>query len=470
MQKHMYEDGRDPQKTRGIVQNAVFREHTVVSKAVEAPSDMKAFAAALREDLPQNAAPARRSRTLKELASQLWAVNPALRLQSSLQRQHALPRAVTHLSASSDPDDLQNVAHLEEVFRTLHSPTVAAEAQQNRLRKGDTVDAIDPGVTADAYEPNTVYLVGVGPGDIELLTVKALRLMQTADLVLYDRLISPEVLKLIRPGASMLYVGKEAGLHTRPQDEIHELLLHYASSGKRILRLKGGDPTVFGRGGEEMEYLRSRGVRVRIVPGITAAAGISAGLGVPLTHRDHANSVRFITGHFRKECEGPFADQYPWEQLADQDTTLVIYMGLGSLPNVTTCLMAAGLPRSTPAVAVQDGTTPTQRVVTAPVHELSEAVVDAGLRSPTLVVIGSVVSLLDQEAANATAAVAALAGSDTSPFSIMIDPVYASSKGAIDLRSAYATSGASNHQQNGDMVDKASDGLRKSTVEGGVAA
>ena len=150
-----------------------------------------------------------------------------------------------------------------------------------------------------------VHLVGVGPGDVELLTVKALRLMQTADLLLYDRLISPEILSLVNEDAAMLYVGKEAGLHTRPQEEIHSLMMSFATAGRTVVRLKGGDPTVFGRGGEELEYLEQQGVPVRIVPGVTAAAGVAAELGVPLTHRDYADSCRFVTGHARSEHTSP---------------------------------------------------------------------------------------------------------------------------------------------------------------------
>uniref|UniRef100_A0A7S2IFK0 uroporphyrinogen-III C-methyltransferase n=1 Tax=Haptolina brevifila TaxID=156173 RepID=A0A7S2IFK0_9EUKA len=289
---------------------------------------------------------------------------------------------------------------LEATLSALHSKSRAAADQQHRLRKvvagaAAVADAADADRAAAAQQQSTVFLVGVGPGDVELLTIKALRLMRDADLVLYDRLISPEILELVGPEAAMLYVGKEAGLHTRPQEEIHELLLHFASSGKTVVRLKGGDPTVFGRGGEEMEYLERQGVEVKVVPGVTAAAGIAASLGVPLTHRDHADSVRFITGHARSECSASVEERYHWAQLADPKTTLVIYMGLSTLPALSAGLVDAGLTPSTPAIAVQDGTTITQRVVAAPLGELAEAVEAAQLRSPTLVLIGAVVSLYD---------------------------------------------------------------------------
>lgn len=350
-------------------------------------------------------------------------------------------RTAVHLSTSPSEQEPQSYGvDFTEALCMLHTPAAAAEDQQARLRKGAASDATGPNrrcsgsflvpdavphssksVSPDdatdtkAPGPHTVYLVGVGPGDIELLTLKAFRLMQTADLVLYDRLISPEVLQLVGSQASMLYVGKQAGFgkgQVGRQHLINDLLLHYASSGKTVVRLKGGDPTVFGRGGEEMEYLDQHGVRVSIVPGITAASGVAAGIGVPLTHRDHSNSVRFITGHARIECTEPVESRYPWEQLADPNTTLVVYMGLKTLPDLAAGLIAAGLPADTPAVAVQDGTTPTQRLVAAELAKLPEEVQVAGLRSPTLLIIGAVVSLLDSDAvataaATATAAAAA---------------------------------------------------------------
>jgi len=294
---------------------------------------------------------------------------------------------------------------LDAAMSALHSVQQASALQQSRLRK------LPPGtipVPADGAMPwldleapseactAVVHLVGVGPGDVELLTVKALRLMQTADLLLYDRLISPEILSLVNEDAAMLYVGKEAGLHTRPQEEIHSLMLNFATAGRTVVRLKGGDPTVFGRGGEELEYLEQQGVPVRVVPGVTAAAGVAANLGVPLTHRDHADSCRFVTGHARSENTTPVQQRYAWAQLADPKTTLVIYMGLSTLGELTQGLLDAGMPTDMPAVAVQDGTTPTQRVVQAPLDSLAAEVAGAGLRSPTLIIIGNVVSLLEE--------------------------------------------------------------------------
>uniref|UniRef100_A0A7S0J265 uroporphyrinogen-III C-methyltransferase n=1 Tax=Calcidiscus leptoporus TaxID=127549 RepID=A0A7S0J265_9EUKA len=313
----------------------------------------------------------------------------ALRLASTA----ALGAAALLCAPLPPPRVATRMCLASEATQLLHSAAQAASEQQLRLRKTQAVgQAAGAGRVASA-----VYLVGVGPGDVELLTVKAVRLMASADLVLYDRLIAPEILSLVNPNAAMLYVGKEAGLHTRPQEQIHELLLQFATSGRTVLRLKGGDPTVFGRGGEELEYLEQRGVPVHIVPGITAAAGIAADLRVPLTHRDYADSVRFITGHARSECTATVQERYDWAHLADSKTTLVIYMGLSTLRELAGGLIEAGLSADTPAVAVQDGTTYTQRVVAAPLACLAEEVEQAGLRSPTLVLIGSVVSLLQQK-------------------------------------------------------------------------
>ncbi|KAJ4850538.1 hypothetical protein Tsubulata_036375 [Turnera subulata] len=238
--------------------------------------------------------------------------------------------------------------------------------------------------------PGNVFLVGTGPGDPELLTLKAVRVIAKADLLLYDRLVSNDVLDLVGPDARLLYVGKTAGYHSRTQEEIHELLLSFAEAGATVVRLKGGDPLVFGRGGEEMDYLQQKGIEVKVIPGITAASGIAAELGIPLTHRGVANSVRFLTGHSRKGGTDPL---FVAENAADPDTTLVVYMGLSTLPSLALMLMNHGLPVSTPAAAVERGTTPQQRVVFAELKDLAEKIVSAELISPTLIVIGKVVAL-----------------------------------------------------------------------------
>ncbi|KAF5750673.1 uroporphyrinogen-III C-methyltransferase [Tripterygium wilfordii] len=240
------------------------------------------------------------------------------------------------------------------------------------------------------FGPGNVFLVGTGPGDPELLTLKAVRVIESADLLLYDRLVSNEVLELVSPEARLLYVGKTAGYHSRTQEEIHELLLSFAEAGATVVRLKGGDPLVFGRGGEEMDFLQQQGIQVKIVPGITAASGIAAELGIPLTHRGVATSVRFLTGHSRKGGKDPL---FVAESAADPDSTLVVYMGLSTLPSLALKLMRHGLPPDTPAAAVERGTTPQQRTVFAELKDLADKIASAELVSPTLIIIGKVVGL-----------------------------------------------------------------------------
>lgn len=236
----------------------------------------------------------------------------------------------------------------------------------------------------------TVALVGTGPGDPELLTLKAVRAIERADLILYDRLVSNDVLDLVPGNARLLYVGKTAGYHSRTQEEIHELLLSFAEVGANVVRLKGGDPLVFGRGGEEMDFLQRQGIKVIVIPGITSASGIAAELGIPLTHRGIANSVRFLTGHSRNGGTDPL---HVTEHAADPESTLVIYMGLSTLPGLTAKLMNHGLSPKTPAVAVERGTTPMQQTVFAELKDLVSEVRLAKLVSPTLIIIGGVVSL-----------------------------------------------------------------------------
>ncbi|CAI5525104.1 unnamed protein product [Closterium sp. Naga37s-1] len=350
-------------------------------------------------------------------------------------------------AGEDDEDDIPEVdiadrlPELREMLELLRAKAQSGAAQQQgraQAKKG-----------ARSEGPGNVFLVGTGPGDPDLLTrqfptrpflpplpptsfpspslnpsslpspstpftlrfaraafmlpcilsrdsstirsptpVKAVRALQSADLVLYDRLVSPAILRLAAPSARLLYVGKAAGYHTRTQAEILHLLLAFAEAGAVVVRLKGGDPLVFGRGGEEMEHLQAHGIRVHIVPGITAASGIAAELGVPLTHRGVANSVRFLTGHKRKGGGDPL---YAASTAADPDATLVVYMGLATLPSLAARLLANGLPADTPAVAVERGTTAAQRTVFATLEDLPAAVSAAQLVSPTLIVIGQVV-------------------------------------------------------------------------------
>ena len=237
-----------------------------------------------------------------------------------------------------------------------------------------------------------VSLVGADPGDPDLLTVKALRLLELADVVVYDRLVSADILDLIPAGVSRISVGKSAGRHCVPQGQINEIIVNLARKGRHVVRLKGGDPYLFGRGGEEALTLRQHGIAFEVVPGITAAAGCSAYAGIPLTHRSMSRSVRFVTGHFSHD--EPL--DIDWQKLADPDCTLVIYMGLANIGPICAGLMSAGLAASTPAAAIENGTTASQRRVLSRLDQLQDAIRDRGLKAPVMIIIGEVVTLADE--------------------------------------------------------------------------
>ncbi|MFI3187188.1 MAG: siroheme synthase CysG [Methylococcaceae bacterium] len=236
-----------------------------------------------------------------------------------------------------------------------------------------------------------VYLVGAGPGAPDLLTFRALRLMQQADVVVYDRLVSPEILDLARRDAEKIYVGKQRQDHALPQESINTLLADLAKAGKRVVRLKGGDPFIFGRGGEEIETLMQQGINFQVVPGITAASGCATYAGIPLTHRDHAQSCTFVTGHLKDN-----SINLNWTQLAAPNQTIVIYMGLVGLEKICQALIAHGSPNDLPIAIVQQGTTSNQKVVTGTLTTLPDLVARQDIKPPTLIIIGTVVTLHDK--------------------------------------------------------------------------
>ena len=265
------------------------------------------------------------------------------------------------------------------------------KAEQQLLAKLDQDPKAEAEGEGEGEGEGEVYLIGAGPGAADLLTFRALRLMQQADVVVYDRLVSPEILDLARRDAQKIYVGKQRQDHALPQEDINALLAKLAKAGKRVARLKGGDPFIFGRGGEEIETLMQQGIAFQVVPGITAASGCASYAGIPLTHRDHAQSCVFVTGHLK---EGDI--NLNWTQLASPNQTVVVYMGLVGLEKICAELIAHGSPHDLPIALIQQGTTRLQRVITGTLATLPAKVSAQEVKAPTLVIIGTVVSLHDK--------------------------------------------------------------------------
>jgi uroporphyrin-III C-methyltransferase/precorrin-2 dehydrogenase/sirohydrochlorin ferrochelatase len=261
---------------------------------------------------------------------------------------------------------------------------IDANADESHARVEDAIAKS----AASASAIGEVALVGAGPGDPGLMTLRGLRALQNADVVLYDRLVSDEILDLARRDAHRIYVGKAAGKAHVPQEGINDLLVKLAQEGKRVCRLKGGDPFIFGRGGEELEALAAAGIRFEVVPGITAAAGCAAYSGIPLTHRDHAQALTLVTGH----CKGE-TDKVDWALLSRPGQTVVFYMGLGHLENIVANLRTHGVPATRSAAVIEDGTRASQRVVVAGLHELAEKVKAEQIQSPALLIVGEVTRL-----------------------------------------------------------------------------
>lgn len=234
-----------------------------------------------------------------------------------------------------------------------------------------------------------VHLVGAGPGDPDLLTLKARRLIDEADVVVYDRLVSDDIMALVPPGTARISVGKQPRCHPVPQQEINQLLVRLAHSGRTIVRLKGGDPFLFGRGSEEAAHLRAHGVPFTVVPGVTSASGCAAAVGIPLTHRGLASGVHFVTGHCRDDVDLDLN----WEALAEPDTTLVIYMGMANIPQIAVLLIAHGLSEATPVAAIANGSRQNQRHVISTLGEIGAAAASANFDGPVLFIIGRVVDM-----------------------------------------------------------------------------
>ncbi len=268
-----------------------------------------------------------------------------------------------------------------------------------RARAGDfaVAERLAGASLAGAAPAGMVHIVGAGPGDPELLTLKAMRVLSDADLIVYDRLIDPRILDLARRDAERLYVGKARAKHALPQEEINAVLVQAAQAGRRVVRLKGGDPFIFGRGGEELAALRAAGVEAQVVPGVTAALACAAAAGAPLTHRDHAQAVTFVTGH-AKTGGAPDVD---WAALAGAHHTLVIYMGAASARDVAGKLLAGGRAPSTPALLVENGARPQQRLMGTRLEALAQDMAAFNPKGPALIIVGEIAALADAPAAEA---------------------------------------------------------------------
>ncbi|MEM7195462.1 MAG: siroheme synthase CysG [Pseudomonadota bacterium] len=282
------------------------------------------------------------------------------------------------------PDTRKRAAFWEQVLQGVIAESVFSgkqdDAEHLLERAIESPDTI--------FRQGEVYLIGAGPGDPDLLTLRAFRLLQKADVVIHDRLVSDAILQLIDEDVERLYVGKQRSNHSVPQDGINQLLVEYAQTGKRVARLKGGDPFVFGRGGEEIEELAAHGIPFQVIPGVTAAVGCSSYAGIPLTHRDHAQSVRFVTGQTK---DGKI--NLDWRELTVPDQTLVFYMGLNGIAEICQQLVFHGLADETPAAVVEKGTQLDQRVFTGTLASLPDIAAKAAVESPSLIIVGSVVSL-----------------------------------------------------------------------------
>jgi uroporphyrin-III C-methyltransferase/precorrin-2 dehydrogenase/sirohydrochlorin ferrochelatase len=307
------------------------------------------------------------------------------------------------------PPAYGQLARLAEKFRTVVKQHIKEPAQRRifweNIFQGSVAELVFSGKKQEAERQlqqtlikqkdsigfGEVYLVGAGPGAPDLLTFRALRLMQQADVVVYDHLVSPEILDLARRDSEKIYVGKQREKHTLPQESINTLLADLAKAGKRVVRLKGGDPFIFGRGGEEIETLMQQGINFQVVPGITAASGCATYAGIPLTHRDHAQSCTFVTGHLKDN-----SINLNWTQLAAPNQTIVIYMGLVGLEKICQSLIAHGSPKNLPVALVQQGTTTNQRVITGTLETLPVIIAGLNIKPPTLIIIGTVVTLHDK--------------------------------------------------------------------------
>ncbi len=335
--------------------------------------------------------------------------SPVVAAISSAGASPVLARLLRAKIESIIPPAYGQLAHLAEKFRTKVKEHFKEPAQRRifweNVLQGRIAELVFSGNKKEAETQleqmisnaavtdhiGEVYLVGAGPGDPDLLTFRALRLMQQADVVVYDRLVSDGVLDLTRRDSEKIYVGKQRNNHSMAQDSINQLLASLAKKGKRVVRLKGGDPFIFGRGGEEIETLMQENINFQVVPGITAASGCASYAGIPLTHRDHAQSCTFVTGHLKQD-----STDLNWQQLSAPNQTVVFYMGLTGLEKICQSLIEHGCSKDHPIAIIQQGTTIHQRVITGTLESLPQKVAKNQLKAPTLIIVGTVVTLHDK--------------------------------------------------------------------------
>jgi len=329
--------------------------------------------------------------------------NPVTIAISSASESPALTRYLRNQLDAAIPSRIPQLAMFVSGLRKSIRASIDGSEQRQRIwrklmssampnlvlaGKEEQAKQVVDSVIAEKPQSGEVFLVGAGPGDPELLTLKAVRLIQQADVVFYDRLVSPAILEYCSAKAEMHYVGKAMSDHAVPQEGINQLLVDHAKLGKTVLRLKGGDPFIFGRGGEEIEQLAEDGIPFQVVPGITAASGCSSYAGIPLTHRDYAQSVRFVTGHLKDGTAN-----LPWNELIHPQQTLVIYMGLTGIAHISRELIAHGMSEDTPIALVEKGTLPEQKVYTSTLNDIADVIANNKISAPTLTIIGDVVNL-----------------------------------------------------------------------------
>ena len=335
--------------------------------------------------------------------------SPVIAAVSSAGASPVLARLLRAKIESIIPPAYGQLAHLAEKFRSKVKEHFKEPAQRRifweNVLQGRIAELVFSGHKQEAENQleqmilnaeindniGEVYLVGAGPGDPDLLTFRALRLMQQADVVVYDRLVSDGILDLTRRDSEKIYVGKQRNNHSMAQNSINELLASLAKKGKRVVRLKGGDPFIFGRGGEEIETLMQENINFQVVPGITAASGCASYAGIPLTHRDHAQSCTFVTGHLKQD-----STDLNWQQLSAPNQTIVFYMGLLGLEKICQSLIENGCSQNHPIAIIQQGTTIHQRVITGTLKSLPKKVAEDKLKAPTLIIVGTVVTLHDK--------------------------------------------------------------------------